>query len=143
MPTTNKLDEFFDESRTSGVVRRIRTPKRRRKTPKKDLETPVVKECLVWLNRQGYYCERRNTGAVKFGEAFVRYGTPGGADIFAVIHGRHIEIECKRRDGKGRLSDNQKEFRRLMKDYEIPYIVVCSADQLAVWVGGMRLHWTR
>ena len=138
----NNLDEFFDESLTSGVRRRIRTPKRR-KTPKKDLETPVVKECMRWLNQQGYYAERRNTGAVKYGKAFVRYGTLGGADIFAVINGKHCEVEAKRRDGKGRLSDNQKEFRRLMHDFGIPYLVVTSASDLEKQVGVLRLHWSR
>lgn len=116
---------------------------RQRKTPKRDLETPVIKECLVWLHKHGYYAERRNTGAVKYGKAFVRFGTPGGADIFAVIDGKHCEVECKRRDGKGRLSDNQKEFRQRMKEYWIPYLAVTSADELAEQIGALRLHWTR
>lgn len=134
-----KLDEFFDGNETTRRLARRGMKPKRRKTPKGDLESAVLKECMVWLKAQGYYAERRNTGAVKYGKAFVRYGSPGAADILAVIHGRHIEIECKRRDGKGRLSDNQKEFKQLMADYYIPYFVVCSVDELERSIGAWRL----
>lgn len=138
---TDNIEEFFDVSKMSGVTRRIRRP--RRKTPKNDLEGSVVKECRLWLKNHGYYHERRNTGAIAVEGRFVQFGETGAADIFAVIHGQHVEIECKRRDGKGRLSDDQKDFRQLMSDYCIPYFVVTSAEELERCVGAWRLHQTR
>lgn len=135
----NKLDEFFDRAGTFPPL-----PKqRRRKTPKKDLEAGVVKECMAWLCQKGYYAERRNTGAIKTANTFLRFGRPGAADIFAVINGQHVEIECKRRDGKGRLSDGQKAFATLMNDYHIPYFVVTSAGDLARHIGVLCLYQTR
>lgn len=133
------LDKFFEWAGTFPPI-----PKRKRhKTPKKNLEAAVLKECLVWLKQQGYYAERRNTGAIKTDTAFFRFGSPGAADIFAVIDGRHYEVEVKRRDGKGRLSPGQKAFQREMKGYRIPYLVVTSADDLAKQIGAWQLHETR
>jgi hypothetical protein len=119
--------------------------KRRRKTPKKDLEGAVQKECLDWLvaHPDVLYVERRNTGAVKTEDGgFFRYGRTGGADIFCRLKRRPcdnlaypfpipVEIECKRRDGKGTLSDDQKTFKREMDDIGVPYIMVLSAEDMA------------
>lgn len=135
------LDDMFDYEKRQ-LAKCDMKPKRR-KTPKKYLEAGVIKECMVWLNHKGWYCERRNTGAIKMENTFLRFGRTGAADIFAVIHGQHVEIECKRRDGKGRLSDNQKEFQREMADYHIPYFVVTSADDLEQQIGTLRLRQTR
>lgn len=136
------LDEFFEKPRKK-LPMTLHKIGRRKKTPKKNLEAGVIKECMIWLNRRGYYCERRNTGAIKTRDTFLRFGRLGAADIFAAVGGCHVEIECKRRDGKGRLSPSQKAFRREMGDYRIPYLVVTSAEDLEIQIGALRLHWTR
>lgn len=118
--------------------------KRRRRTPKKDSEAAVLRECLLYLKKcpVTVYTERRNTGAVAFTDGgFVRFGTPGGADIWCLIHGYaqdvmnvpiliHTEIECKRRDGKGKLSPAQQSFKQFCEKSGIPYFVVISAEDL-------------
>ncbi len=120
--------------------------KRRNKTPKKDLESAVLWECLQYLDQRSdvAYVERRNTGAVEFeGGGFLRFGSPGAADIWCLIRGSdwglawdsvshlaHIEIECKRRDGKGRQSPEQIEFQEFCDSHHIPYLLVTSADEL-------------
>jgi len=133
------LDKFFEWAGTFPPI-----PKRKRhKTPKKNLEAAVLKECLVWLKQQGYYAERRNTGAIDVGRTVLQFGSPGAADIFAVVHGRHVEIECKRRDGQGRTSAAQKAFAWQMREHRIPYVIVTSAMELEAWVGKLLLSWTR
>ena len=118
----------------------------RRRSKRKDLEAGVLRECIKWLRAQPdvLYVERRNTGAVQFeGGGFMRFGFPGAADLWCVVaEGEgllmdgatipaHVEIECKRADGKGRLSPTQKAFQRLCHEKGIPYLVVTSAEDLA------------
>jgi len=120
--------------------------KRKHRTPTNDRESAVLKECLQFLNghENVVYVERRNTGAVKFVDGFfMRFGSPGAADIWCIIDcdisyndyagpmgPTHVEIECKRRDGKGRLSEDQKTFKRMCNKSGIPYFVVTSAEDL-------------
>lgn len=122
--------------------------KRRRRTPKKDSEAAVLRECMIYLKKcpDTVFTERRNTGAVAFeGGGFIRFGTPGAADIWCLIQRtwecpadvffehttlEHIEIECKRRDGKGRLSSAQQAFKQFCEKFGIPYFVVTSATDL-------------
>lgn len=124
--------------------------KRRRRTPKKDSEAAVLRECLIYLKEcpDTVFTERRNTGAIAFADGgFMRFGTPGAADIWCLIQTPvrywasweksdcqclvHIEIECKRRDGKGKLSSAQQAFKQFCEKSGIPYFVVTSAEDLA------------
>lgn len=129
--------------------------KKRRRSSKKDLEGPVVRECLKFLSDNPYvlYVERRNTGAIQFEDGgFIRFGKKGAADIWCLVKqtieddtglygyvaGRsaitrliHVEIECKRADGKGRLSPDQKLFKEFCDSHGIPYILTTSAIGLS------------
>ena len=129
--------------------------KRRRRTPKKDSEAAVLRECLLYLKKcpRVVYTERRNTGAIAFADGgFMRFGSPGAADIWCLIQMdaggvrktrnprymvftdpqiTHVEIEVKRRDGKGKLSSAQQAFKQFCDKSDIPYFVVTSAADLA------------
>lgn len=128
-------------------------PKRKR-TSKKDLEGTVIRECLKALKASPAvaYVERRNTGAAMFqGGGFVRFGRVGSADIWCLVQCNipcpneggawacprltHVEIECKRADGKGRQSPDQKRFQELCDNRGIPYILTTSAQELMVKIG--------
>lgn len=112
----------------------------KQRTPKNDLEAAVLKECKVYLktNRCVLYVERRNTGAVAFDDGSrVSFGAPGAADLWILARSplnpgnvRHIEIECKRRDGKGKLSEGQKTFANNMAALGVIYLAVQSAEEL-------------
>ncbi len=144
----------------------IGPPKRRRKrTPKKDLEGTVIRECLRALRACSavVYVERRNTGAVLFqGGGFVRFGHVGAADIWCLVKlpgyrarkdrdgfplqqrgilYQHVEIECKRADGKGRQSPNQKRFQELCDSCGIPYILTTSAQELMTKIDEISSCW--
>lgn len=132
----------------------IRPKKKMKKTPRNMLEAAVKRECMQWLVDQEnvVYVERRNTGALTtVSDSFIRFGQVGAADIFCLIRppgewdGRllterpywrnvpipfHVEIECKRRDGKGRLSGAQREFKQYCDAIGVPYFVVTSAADL-------------
>lgn len=126
---------------------------RHRRLSKQDSEAAVLRECLVFLrsSKLCFYVERRNTGAVSFEDGgFVRFGSLGAADIWCLIGKRvrvkmgemddwgtevwqhtHVEIECKRRDGKGKLSKDQQIMQAYLRGFDIPYFVVTSAEDLA------------
>lgn len=72
-------------------------------------ETELVKQCLELLKWKGILAWRQNTGGVKYGKQFVRFGEPGLSDILGVwADGRFLAIECK--VGRNKLSDNQQAF---------------------------------
>lgn len=73
-------------------------------------EAEVLKACLEYLQLNGFYCWRNNTGAVKVGARFIRYGFVGSSDILGICpDGRFLAVECKREKG-GVLSEAQKTF---------------------------------
>ncbi len=141
--------------------------KPRKRSPKKDGEAVVVWECLLFLNQhpQVIYVERRNTGAIQLeGGGFIRFGSKGAADIWCLVrcrslkdypHGTlcmdnfdgscegschtHVEIECKRSDGKGRQSEAQKKFQQFCDSQGIPYILTTSASYLAEQISAIVL----
>lgn len=53
---------------------------------------------------------RNNTGAVKTGKRFIKYGYPGSADFIGLFNGRFLAIEFKSKNGKQ--SIYQKEFEK-------------------------------
>ncbi len=143
--------------------------KPRKRSPKRDGEAVVVRECLLFLKQhpQVIYVERRNTGAVQFEDGgFVRFGSKGAADIWCLVRCRslkhypdeqmficednmdgscegschtHIEIEAKRADGKGRQSEAQKKFQEFCDSQGIPYILTTSASYLAEQISAIVL----
>lgn len=76
---------------------------------KKD-ESVVLRECMELLRIHNIYSWRNNTGAVKIGSRFVRFGYKGSSDILGITKdGRFLAVECKRENG-GVLSQDQKNF---------------------------------
>ncbi len=131
--------------------------KPRKRSPKKDGEAVVVRECLLFLKQhpQVIYIERRNSGAVVLeGGGFIRFGSKGAADIWCLVDRvwvcpddpwfehrtvEHVEIECKRADGKGRQSEAQKKFQHFCESRDIPYILTTSASYLAEQISAIVL----
>ena len=75
--------------------------------------------------------ERRTVGLFREEGRAIGVGVRGRGDYWAVLRdGRHIEIEAKRRDGKGRLSPNQDAFKEQCAVRGIPYAVVTSGADL-------------
>lgn len=93
-------------------------------------ESDIVRGCLELLRLRGVFAWRNNTGALKVGARYVRFGTPGASDIFAVLKpsGRLAGIEVKTR--KGRQSIAQKIFEKLLVEHGGEYWLVRSVDDL-------------
>ena len=93
-------------------------------------EDAVLKSCLEYLDIRGIYHWRQNTGALKVGNRFVRFGIPGVSDILGILpDGRFLAVECKRPKG-GVLSPCQKDFLGNIQRNGGVAIVAHSASEL-------------
>lgn len=98
-------------------------------------EGPLVKVILDYLCYQKGKFWRSNTGAAVIDgkncyKRFVRFGTPGAADITGIIPGgKRVEIEVK--GEKGRQSDDQKAFEEMICSHGGIYILAYSVDDVA------------
>jgi hypothetical protein len=61
-------------------------------------ESKIQSSIRVRLRRLGIKLFRRNVGAMREGERFIRFSTPGQSDLWGwdIRTGRHWEIEVKR-----------------------------------------------
>lgn len=104
-------------------------------------EAEVLRECLRYLKAAGIFCLRMNSGAMQEGGRFVRFGTPGCADILAfknrtsgVLNGLGfsisvpVRIECKSSIGKQ--SKAQKVFQEIVERESHRYFVIRSVAEL-------------
>lgn len=102
-------------------------PEQRRGRP----EAAIGARLVRYLERHGVTLHRRTTGMFRTidGRRNVYVGTPGEADYWACIRGRHVEVETKA--PAGRLSDAQRKFReRIERDGGL-YIVARGVSDVA------------
>ncbi len=59
------------------------------------LEKDLQAQILDHLAHKRVFCWRSNTGAMKKGKHFVRFGVKGVPDILGCYKGRMLGIECK------------------------------------------------
>ena len=88
-------------------------------------------QCLSFLQQNGIFVWRQNSGAVRVGKRFVRFTSiKGVSDIIGLTSdGRFIAVECKRERG-GVLSPEQKKFLESVKRNGGIGIVANSLDTL-------------
>ena len=88
-------------------------------------ETELVKTILLNLGKffpESVRAWRNNSGSIKVDGRFVKFGLPGQGDISGITkNGTRIEIECK--DPKGRQSEDQKLFQKMIDNFNGIYIV--------------------
>jgi hypothetical protein len=94
-------------------------------------ESHVVSSCLALLELLRIPAWRNNTGAVKTGKRFIRFGKKGSSDILGIIPdgtGRFLAVECKA--GKNRPTIEQQAFIAGVNEAGGLGVVVYSADEL-------------
>jgi len=111
--------------------------KRKRRTPAKDRESAVLRECLRWLHEYGALVCRTSVydGQVASGY-HLKTGIRGWPDITGLLPGgRFIGVECKAKRGRpldtarGRQSDAQKlSEREILKRNGIYILARCAGD---------------
>lgn len=80
---------------------------------------------------------RNNTGALKSGRRFIRFGIPGSPDVLGMFRGGKIfGIECK--TSSGRLSPFQKWWRALIVGLGGYYGVARSYEEASALIKGWK-----
>ncbi len=72
---------------------------------------------------------RNNSGMMKRGSRYIRFGAVGSPDIICIVRGRFLGIECKTDDGKQ--DEKQESWQRACERAGGMY-VVCRSVQEAV-----------
>lgn len=101
----------------------------------KETEAGTQKAILDYLKKRNIFAWRNNTGAVKVSRAngssgFIKFGTPGSADIIGIYKGRFLAIEVK--GPKGELSDEQIIFLKRIENEGGISIVARSLEDVLV-----------
>ncbi len=104
-------------------------------------ESSTLHACIDLLTAERIWFRRMNTGAIKLGDRFVRFGQKGDADILASVRlldsgGNYIAyplwIETKSSSGKQ--SEAQKLFQREVEAQQHGYLLVKDVDVLRNWL---------
>lgn len=98
--------------------------------PKKPTEHEIQTDIMDWLDAKGYFFWRNNSGAVKRGKRYIRFGAKGSPDIFVIRNGKIWGIEVK--DHRGKLSGEQAEFLTAMQDNGGGYIIARSLEEVTL-----------
>lgn len=114
----------------------------------KTAEADVLRACCDLLTAERIWWRRWNTGAVKNGKRFFRFGKPGDADILAVPQFKcdcgangnicprrwsvPLWIECKA--DKGRQTGEQRDFEIEVTTLGQHYLLVRDVDTLRNWL---------
>jgi hypothetical protein len=97
-------------------------------------EKDVLKAVLAYLRIHRIYCWRNNSGAsvreYKGKRHYIRFGTLGSPDIFALHKGVIYGIECK--GSEGFQSQHQVEFEREFTKAGGRYILARSIEAVAL-----------
>lgn len=90
----------------------------------------VLREELDWRQKSGQlYYIRNNSGGLKKGKHFIRFGRKGSPDLLLFLpEGRTVHIETKSTDGE--LSPDQKKYRELIMSLGHEYVVLKNQFRL-------------
>jgi len=84
---------------------------------------------LQLLENQGKLCFiRNNSGALKIGNRFIRFGKKGSPDIVLFLPKYVILLEIK--NDKGTQSENQVEFQKRIEKLGYFYVIARSLDDV-------------
>lgn len=93
-------------------------------------ETEAQKAILDYLAIKKHFFWRNNSGAFETKRGnFIRYGAKGSPDIFVLTDGGFL-VQLEVKAPKGKLSPDQKEWKRRSEEIGAEYHVVRSIDDV-------------
>lgn len=99
-------------------------------------EGSLLKSCLDLLAAEKIWHRRWNTGAVKEGRRFFRFGRKGDADIQFILRRGALQwvcwVECK--TAKRNMTAEQHAFRLEVKEQGHEYLLIRDVDELRQWL---------
>lgn len=95
-------------------------------------ETALVNACIEVLRAFGCHCWRQNTGAVRRGNRYIKFGFPGISDIIGwTPNGQFLAVECKRPGAVP--SNEQRVFLELVKQSGGVAILAYDVEDIEQW----------
>jgi len=98
-------------------------------------ESSIVTACCTLLkfyeNQKKLYYIRNNSGAIKTGNRFLRFGKSGSADILLFLP-NHITVFCEVKTEKGRQTPNQIESQKFVESLGYTYCIIRSLKELEI-----------
>ena len=91
-------------------------------------EADVLRTVLDLLAARRILAFRLNTGAMKIGRRFMRFGVPGMSDVVAFPSGGVLWIECKSTCGVQ--SDLQRSFQAQVESAGHKYVIARSVEDV-------------
>ena len=91
-----------------GLQPKPRDPTKPRRKSNHGAHSALVRSVVEAITASGGFAWTNSTGAMRTGERYVRFGSPGAPDVLGVLNGRSIAIEVK--TGAGRLTDQQRAW---------------------------------
>ena len=91
-------------------------------------EHSIQAQIMEHLALKRIFFYRNNSGAIKKGSHFIRFGWPGSPDIVCVIKGQYVGIEVKRVNGLQ--SRQQFVFQKSLEKAGGRYLLVRSLDDV-------------
>lgn len=94
------------------------------------LEAEIQRDIVAYLQLMNCIAYRNNSGAIKVGKRFIRFGDPGAPDIVAIMppRGRYVGFEVKR--DKTKLTTEQKYYQTRVRELGGIYERVTSVDDV-------------
>ena len=109
--------------------------KLRKKTPKHLLEDSVKKEIITRSREINHEVWRQHCGLVRVGPHYMKLAPSGAADLTGIMRcGKRLEVEVKRRDGKGRQSADQKKWQQFIEEHNGLYVVVKNCKEFEKFI---------
>ena len=92
-------------------------------------EAELLRQILLAIgSRPDVRLWRKNVGAAMSGGRFIRFGTPGAADLLGLLQGgRFLAIEVK--SATGRLTPEQRAWGEMVQRFGGTYLVVRSVEE--------------
>ena len=98
-------------------------------------ESQVKRDVMQILEALRIPAKRLNSGAARMKGFWVKFGFDGCPDIVCFFNdGRTGWIECKAKDGKDEMGEDQLEFQAMCKERRIPHIVAYSSFDVENWL---------
>jgi hypothetical protein len=120
----------------------IPVPRETGRTGMTQRESGVLRACLDVLAAEKIWHRRWNTGAVKDGKRFFRFGRKGDADILAIR--RYFDqgawrellepVWIETKATRGKQTADQREFQREVEAEGHTYLLVRDAAELQAWL---------
>jgi len=96
-------------------------------------ESAVQRSVIQYLRLKKYHFDRINSGATLIKEPgkkprYVKFSTPGMADIIACVNGMFYAIEIK--SSVGKQNENQKRFQEKVESSGGKYLIIREIEDL-------------